>query len=386
MALKDNSADNRAAHIKNCRACGAPLYGAPALEYRNMPHSAQHLPMPGDDCSGTDLRIMECSACGLLQLDCGPVPYYREVIRACGLSQAMSAFRRKQFSSFVNEFNLKEKKFLEAGCGSGEYLSIMKEAGTDAYGTEYSAESAEKCRRQGLKVSGMFPSGGNKIPGGLFDAFGLFNSFEHFPNPADFLGTIRANLTENAAGIIEVPDFEGSIRDSVFFTFIPDHLFYFTRKTLKRTIENNGFDVLRIDSVWHGNILSATVKRRERFHAGGFISAEENFRRKAKEFIKGMKAAFWGAGHEALFLLASSGFTSTDIKYVIDSAPFKQGRLTPATGIPIVPPDILEKDPPQSIIIAAGSYTGEIAEQIQKKYGRRFRLAVVKDNTLEELQ
>ena len=362
------------------------LYAEPALSYRNMPRSAQHLPMPGDDCSGTDLRIMECSRCGLLQLDCGPVPYYREVIRACGLSQAMSAFRRKQFSSFVKEFNLKGEKFIEAGCGGGEYLSIMKEAGTDAYGTEYSAESAEKCRRQGLTVCEMFPSEGKTIPGGPFKAFGLFNSFEHFPDPPDFLGTIRANLAENATGIIEVPDFEGSIRDSVFFTFIPDHLFYFTRKTLKRTIENNGFDVLRIDSVWHGNILSATVKRRAKFQAGGFISAEENFRRKAREFIKGKKAAFWGAGHEALFLLASSGFTSTEIKYVIDSAPFKQGRLTPATGIPIVPPDILEKDPPQAIIIAAGSYSGEIAEMVKCKYGGHFRLAIVKGNTLEELQ
>ena len=129
----------------------------------------------------------------------------------------------------------------------------------------------------------------------------------------------------------------------------------------------NGFDVLRIDSVWHGNILSATVKRREKFHAAGFISAEKNFRRKAMKFINGTETAFWGAGHEALFLLSSLCATGKDIKYVIDSAPFKQGRLTPATGIPIVPPDILEKDPPQSIIIAAGSYTGEIAEQIQKK-------------------
>lgn len=362
------------------------MYAEPALSYSNMPRSAQHLPMPGDDYSGIDLNIMECSRCGLLQLDCEPVPYYREVIRACGLSQAMTEFRRKQFADFLAEFNLKGKKFLEAGCGGGEYLSIMKEAGTDVYGTEYSAASAEKCRRQGLNVCEMFPSEGKTIPGGPFKAFGLFNSFEHFPDPADFLGTIRANLTDDAAGIIEVPDFEGSIRDSVFFTFIPDHLFYFTRKTLKRTIENNGFDVLRIDSVWHGNILSATVKRRERFCAEGFISAEENFRRKAKEFIKGMKAAFWGAGHEALFLLASSGFTSTDIKYVIDSAPFKQGRLTPATGIPIVPPDILEKDPPQAIIIAAGSYSGEIAEMVKCKYGGRFRLAIVKGNTLEELQ
>jgi len=369
-----------------CRSCGGMLYAEPALYYSNMPRSAQHLPMPGDDCSGTDLRIMECSRCGLLQLDCEPVPYYREVIRACGLSETMTEFRRKQFADFLAEFNLKGKKFLEAGCGSGEYLRIMRDAGTDAFGTEYSADSVDNCRKTGLNVLQMFPSGGGKIPGGPFDAFGLFNSFEHFPSPSDFLGTIRANLVENAVGIIEVPDFEGSIRDSVFFTFIPDHLFYFTRETLKRTIEMNGFDVLRIDSVWHGNILSATVKRREKFHAAGFISAEGNFRRKAMKFINGTETAFWGAGHEALFLLSSLCDTGKDIKYVIDSAPFKQGRLTPATGIPIVPPDILEKDPPQSIIIAAGSYTGEIAEQIQKKYGRRFRLAVVKDNTLEELQ
>lgn len=373
--------------VKFCRACGGVLYEEAVLSYKNMPRSAQYLPSSAND-KAVDINLRECSKCGLLQLDCKPVPYYREVIRASALSKAMGEFRKKQFSAFVKEFNLKDKKFIECGCGSGEYLSIMREAGLKVYGTEYSKAAAEACKKQGLKVSRIFPCKNLKLPHAPFQAFGLFNSFEHFPNPSDFLQTISNNLSENAVGLIEVPNFEGSIRENVFFTFIADHLFYFTRQTLRCIIEMNGFDVIKINTVWHKNILSATVKRRKKIKLSGFIKAENEFRQKINNFISLSplgETAFWGAGHEALFLLASAKLGRKEIKYIIDAAPFKQGKFSPATHIPIVSPEELNKRPPKAIIIAAGSYSEELAKFILNKYGKKIHIAIVRKNTLEVL-
>ena len=46
--------------------------------------------------------------------------------------------------------------------------------------------------------------------------------------------------------------------------------------------------------------------------------------------------AVWGASHQALTLLALA--RATNVAYVVDSAPFKQGRLTPATHLRVVAP------------------------------------------------
>jgi hypothetical protein len=56
------------------------------------------------------------------------------------------------------------------------------------------------------------------------------------------------------------------------------------------------------------------------------------------------------------------------IEYVVDSAPFKQGKYTPATHIPIVGPETLVKKPVNAIIIMAGSYSREICGLISKKH------------------
>ena len=67
--------------MKRCIACGAPLWETPLLTLDNMPASAQHMPDAehvGAD-KGLTLDLCQCSGCGLVQFDCEPVDYYRDV-------------------------------------------------------------------------------------------------------------------------------------------------------------------------------------------------------------------------------------------------------------------------------------------------------------------
>ena len=82
--------------MKRCIACGAPLWETPLLTLDNMPASAQHMPDAehvGAD-KGLTLDLCQCSGCGLVQFDCEPVDYYRDVIRAGGYSTTMAELRR----------------------------------------------------------------------------------------------------------------------------------------------------------------------------------------------------------------------------------------------------------------------------------------------------
>ena len=105
--------------VINCRVCGSICYKNNLLSYSNMPSSAQgFLTAEGlKSDAGSDLFIIQCMSCGLIQLDNDPVPYYKEVIRASAFSEEMRKFRSKQFKSWVKEFNLTNSQIcLWASC------------------------------------------------------------------------------------------------------------------------------------------------------------------------------------------------------------------------------------------------------------------------------
>ena len=72
-----------------------------------MPRAAQHLPDANNliNDESVTLEVFQCSGCGLVQLGNKPVDYYREVIRAAGISDEMKQFRSKQFRNFIEKFS-----------------------------------------------------------------------------------------------------------------------------------------------------------------------------------------------------------------------------------------------------------------------------------------
>ena len=71
------------------------------------------------------------------------------------------------------------------------------------------------------------------------------------------------------------------------------------------------------------------------------------------------------------------------ICYVLDSAPFKQGKYTTASHLLIVPPETLKTDPVEAIIVMAASYSDEVAGMIRQQYDRRLDVAILRDFGLE---
>ena len=91
----------------------------------------------------------------------------------------------------------------------------------------------------------------------------------------------------------------------------------------------------------------------------------------------------WGGSHQGFSLAASTDLKQI-VKYIIDSAPFKQGRYSPASHIRIVSPDYYFKDPVDEILIVAPGYTDEIAGIIKDRYGDHVRIRVLKAEKIED--
>ncbi|MCL6588763.1 MAG: methyltransferase domain-containing protein [Firmicutes bacterium] len=353
-----------------------------------MPKSAQFLPdadlLASDRGVGLDIR--QCSGCGLVQINNEPVPYYKEVIRAVGISEEMKAFRLKQFHDLIKRFSLAGKKVIEIGCGRGEYLAIMSQCGVNACGLEYSDESVTQCRKIGLKVTkGFIDNSAYSLEGAPFDAFYILSFLEHLPDPNAALRGIFNNLVNGGVGLVEVPNFDMILRKNLFSEFITDHLFYFTRATLCFTLNLNGFEIIDCGEVWHDYIISAIVRKRDVLDISRFAKCQERIRREIEAYIGRYgpkKVAIWGAGHQALAVIALSDL-GPKVKYVVDSAEFKQGKFTPGSHIPIVSPKMLELDPVAAVIIIAGSYSDEVAGIIRQRVNCKADIAILRDFGLE---
>ncbi len=371
--------------INTCRVCYNELKSL--LTYKNMPKAAQNFPDKNSlsQDKGIDLEVCQCIGCGLVQLNNEPVSYYKDVIRAAAYSEEMKEFRLKQFDNFIEKYNLKNKNIVEIGCGKGEYLSLMDEFNINTYGIEHSQESVDYCINKGLNVSKMYLENSNDIinKNFNFDAFFILNFFEHLVNPSLTLKILSENLNEDAVGIIEVPNFDMMLKNNLFSEFINDHLFYFTKETLTSTLSNNGFEIVELNEVWHDYIISAVVKKRKNLDLTHFKHYQNEMTNELTKYINNFKdVAIWGASHQGISVIALTQIQSK-IKYVIDDAPFKQGKYTHATHIPIVSSKKLKTDPVDAIIVMAASYSDEVVKKIKLKFDKNIKISILRDHSLE---
>ena len=207
----------------------------------------------------------------------------------------------------------------------------------------------------------------------------------HIPNPNNTLEAISHNISDEAIGLIEVPNFDMMIKHGLYSEFIGDHLFYFTEKTLSNTLERNGFDIVKSETIWYNYILSMTVKKRKTLDLSNFYIQQDKIAKELHEYINKFsekRVAVYGAGHQALAVIALSDIGSK-LKYIVDDATFKQGKFSPSSHVPIVSSSKLNQDPVDAVIIMAASYSDEVAQKLQNNHYNNIKVAILRQNRLE---
>jgi len=384
---------------KRCKVCKSYLYQDDIIKLKNAPNSAQNFVSKKNILNNKSitLTIKQCSNCGLVQAINKPVNYYKNVIRAVGFSPSMLKFRKVQFKNFCKEFNLRNKRVLEVGSGTGDYLSILGKTFKKSYGLENSKKNYKICKKKGLNIiKGFLKKKNNLISKNKFDAFFIFSYLEHIPNINIFLNAINQNLKNNGVGIVEVPNFDMILKKKLYSEFIIDHLFYFTKETLIKTLKINGFQVLKIDSIWDDYILSAKVKK---ILGKKITNLKNNLKKTKKIKLKDLRNHFklirkkinelnsnykkndiavWGAGHQSLTLISQTKLINK-IKYIVDSAKFKQNKFAPGINLKIVSPAQFIKDSLKVIIVLGGGYSREICEIVRSK-NKFIKILYLKNN------
>ena len=384
-----------------CRLCEKLNSLVVILELKGMPIAAQHFLNKNEinvKDKFLDLEILQCKNCGLVQLDIDPVSYYKNVITAASISGDARKARLEQMTKLSDKYLLKGKKVIEIGCGTGAMLDIMHEAGMNAYGLEFSETSVLEGKKKNRKIIKGYLDELNTIEDNPFDGFVCFNFLEHMPNINSFVKKMSDNLSDRAIGLITVPNLEYLLRTKSFYEFVADHLSYFTVDTITRLFEKNNFKILEHSLINNENDILLIVKKdiaskiehknknisildfkNDYVEVENLINELKNISSSYKKNKK--KIAVWGAGHRTLALLAISTFK--DIEYIIDSAPFKQGKFSPINYTEIVNPETLFKKPIDLLIVMLpGIYPDEVISKI-KKYKPKFEIAKLVDNKIE---
>lgn len=371
-----------------CKVCEGNLFSKALLEYPGSPKAAQgFLSDLSEQDEVVNLDIYQCAKCGLVQHKLEPVSYYKEVIRAVAFSREMGKFRLKQLGSWISRNHLENKKILEVGCGKGEYMNLLQKAGANTViGLEFSETNIASARNEGFTVQqGYLNADFNPSENFQFDAFAIFSFLEHWPNPNEGLSILYSFLGDGASGLVEVPNFELINSKGLYSEFTTDHIFYFDKKSFAFILEKNGFEVISIESIWYDYILSAEVRKKTSLDMSKFLKIQNSVKSQLNNFIDKFvtnEVAIWGAGHQALAVIAMAGIAPR-IKYVVDSATFKQGKYTPATHLPIVSPESLLSDPVKSVVIMAAGYSDEVAKIIRDKYSAIESIAILREDRLE---
>lgn len=174
--------------------------------------------------------------------DPAALDYTRFAERFRGPEERVKAGQRFYLDHFAGR-----REVLDIGCGRGEFLELMREAGIPAAGIDLSAECVAMCREKGLeaRTADLFAYLGD-LPEGSLDGIFCAHLVEHLP-PDRLPRMIQLCATRLARGgviAIETPNPECLAIFATYFYLDPTHVRPAPRQLLEFYFAENGLGVI----------------------------------------------------------------------------------------------------------------------------------------------
>ena len=156
-------------------------------------------------------------------------------------------------SVFVKEIQRYEglvsgRDIFDVGAATGFFLDIAKESGWNTYGSEISKFACDESSSRGHNMHCGSLLTYDEIPNNLFSVVTMWDVFEHVEDPIGYLKKVY-NMLESggilAVNTIDVQSFWAKIWGKRWNMIIPpEHLFYYSRKSLNKIIKESGFEII----------------------------------------------------------------------------------------------------------------------------------------------
>ena len=162
------------------------------------------------------------------------------------LYQTVRNYTLKKKVKLINSFNTTNKKLLDIGCGTGDFLTVAQQNNWTVKGVEPS----EKARTIALEKKVIIKEDLNKIIDEKFDVITLWHVLEHVENLEEYIKKIKELLSDNGTLIVAVPNFKSY--DAQYYKNywaaydVPRHLWHFSKTSITKIFYSYDFSVEKI--------------------------------------------------------------------------------------------------------------------------------------------
>jgi SAM-dependent methyltransferase len=347
-----------------CSACESPdleLF----LDLGESPIADAYTSTPDEVSPTVPLRVAVCGKCRLVQL--------LEVVDHDTLfgtgysfyssaSPPLSAYHAAYARDVVaRHAHLAQRGVVEIGCNDGDLLRHF--SAFPALGVDPASGPAAAAAARGLEVAvrpfGLAAADDIRYRRGQQGLVIANHVLAHVADVADVLAGIKTLLAPDGIAMVEVQYLPDLLVNNAFDLVYHEHRNFFSLSALEHAAGR--WDLHVVDAELtdrQGGSLRVTLSRQPKGNPrvdairasegwlGSFGAYEgmqgraERIRFRLLELLDAAPGSVggYGAPAKATTLLSFCGITRTDLEFVVDTTPAKQGRYIPGTGIPIVAP------------------------------------------------
>jgi len=187
-------------------------------------------------------------------------------------------------------------KMLDVGCGPGLFLIEAKKRGWEVYGTEFTDQQISYLEEKGIKTTKgkLTPTSFDKES---FDVIISSEVIEHINNPVEEMTLFHSFLRKGGITYITTPNFNSIerylLKGKYNIIEYPEHLCYYTPKTIDLLLTSCGFKKLKIKTTGISfSRIKNSLGKDEQSHEDNInndealrVSLESGYKKHLKSFV-----------------------------------------------------------------------------------------------------
>ncbi len=346
------------------------------------------------------LHMRICQDCLLLQIPAliTPDQTFTEYAYFASYSDSWVGHAKAFVDHAITLLGLGAQSLLvEVASNDGYLLQHAVAAGIPCLGIEPSVNVGAAARERGVPTTTGFLdeelAAKIRAEYGPADLVVANNVYAHVPDLIGFTRALRELLADDGWLTIEVHHALNLVRHGQFDTVYHEHFQYYTLLSAQYALATGGLTVVDVELLpTHGGSLrlwvrpdgiaqpSPRVARVLAIEAAAGLHTTEGYSglRSRAEVVRhdllryllacragGKQVVGYGAPGKGNTLLNYCGIRPDLLSYTVDRNPYKHGRYTPGTRIPIHPPERLDADRPDVVLALPWNLEAELTAQLR---------------------